>query len=188
MNTKSSLRVTYALAVHDDKETKRVLGVLNEHRTIMGQETKEFEERTAKLFGRKYAVMVNSGSSANLLALELLNLPKESEVITPLLTFSTTIAPLIQKGLVPVFADVEVGKYQINIDQVEKLITKRTKALMIPLLLGNVPDLKRLHHIAKKHSLAFIIDSCDGFAASFHNIPELCYVILFILKFTMSLS
>lgn len=171
MNTNNSLRVTYAAAVHDDKETKRILKVLNEHRTIMGRETQEFEERTAKLFGRKYGVMVNSGSSANLLAIELLNLPQGSEVITPLLTFSTTIAPLIQKGLVPVFGDVEIGKYQINIDHVEKLITKKTKALMIPLLLGNVPNLKRLKSLAKKNHLAFIIDSCDTFAASFNNKP-----------------
>lgn len=171
MNKKSSLRVTYAAAIHDDQETKRVFKVLDEHRTIMGKETKEFEERTAKLFGQKYAVMVNSGSSANLLALELLNLPKGSEVITPLLTFSTTVAPLIQKGLIPVFADVELGKYQINIDQIEKLITKKTKALIVPLLLGNVPDLKRLKNLAKKFNLAFIVDSCDTFAASFDNKP-----------------
>lgn len=168
---KTSLRVTYAAAVHNHKETKRVLRVLDEHRTMMGKETKEFEERTAKLFGQKYAVMVNSGSSANLLALELLNLPKESEIITPLLTFSTTIAPLIQKGLIPVFADVELGKYQINVSQVEKLITKKTKALMIPLLLGNVPDLKYLQNLAKKFNLAFVLDSCDTFAPFFENRP-----------------
>lgn len=171
MNTKDSLRVTYALAVHDDQEAKRVLKVLDEHRTIMGKETREFEGRTAKLFGRKFGVMVNSGSSANLLALEIFDLPKGSEVITPLLTFSTTIAPLIQKGLIPVFADVEPGKYQINVDHVEKLISKKTKALIIPLLLGNVPDLKRLQKLAKQNNLFFIIDSCDTFAASFHKKP-----------------
>lgn len=167
MKAKSTLRVSYATALHDDKETKRILGVLNEHRTIIGKETREFEDRTAKLFGNKFGVMVNSGSSANLLALEILNLPRGSEVITPLLTFSTTIAPLIQKGLIPVFADVEQGRYQINVDHVERLISKKTKALMIPLLLGNVPDLKRLQQIAKQSKLFFIIDSCDTFAATF---------------------
>lgn len=171
MKTKSTLRVSYATALHDDKETERVLKVLNEHRTIMGKETKEFEDRTAKLFGRKFGVMVNSGSSANLLALAILDLPKGSEVITPLLTFSTTIAPLVQKGLIPVFADVEPGKYQINVDHVEKLISKKTKALMIPLLLGNVPDLERLQQLAKQKNLLFIIDSCDTFAASFNKKP-----------------
>src|SRR5258708_28222449 len=94
---KKPLRITYAMAVHDEKETVRVVAVLNEHRTIMGREMKEFEERVAKHFEKKYGVMVNSGSSANLIAVELMNLPKGSEVITPLLTFSTTVAPLVQK-------------------------------------------------------------------------------------------
>lgn len=88
--------------------------------------------------------MLNSGSSANLLAFEILNLPKDSEVITPLLTFSTTISPLIKMGLVSVFTDVEPGTYVVNVEQVEKLITKKTKAIMIPLLLGNVPDMEKL--------------------------------------------
>src|SRR6266516_6952842 len=100
------LRVTYAMAVHDEKETTRVVKVLNEHRTIIGRETKEFEEKVAELFGKKYGIMVNSGSSANLLAVELMNLPRGSEVITPLLTFATTVAPIVQKCLVPVFVDV----------------------------------------------------------------------------------
>ncbi len=172
MQSKNQLRVSYATALHDEKETNRVLNVLKEHRTLLGKETKEFEERTAKLFGRKFSVMVNSGSSANLLALELLNLPKGSEVITPLLTFSTTVAPLIQKGLVPVFTDVELGKYQINIDHIEQLITKKVKALVIPLLLGNLPDLKRLQNIAKKNNLSFILDSCDTFASSYDEKPS----------------
>src|SRR5579864_2993786 len=119
------LRITYAMAVHDDREKERINKVLDEHRTIIGKETNEFEERVAKLFGKKYGVMVNSGSSANLIATELMNLPQGSEVITPLLTFATTVAPLIQKGLTPVFVDVEPGIYQINIDHIEKLITSK---------------------------------------------------------------
>ena len=148
--TSQPLRVTYAMAVHDEKETARVVKVMNEHRTIIGRETKEFEESVAVLFGKKYGIMVNSGSSANLLAVELMNFPAGSEIITPLLTFATTVAPLVQKGLVPVFVDVIPGTYQIDIDQIEKLITKKTKALFIPLLLGNVPDMARLRSIAKK--------------------------------------
>src|SRR3712207_5571947 len=97
--TPQGLRVTYALAVHDDEEEKRVLQVLREHRTNMGKETAEFEEKTAKAFGAKYGVMVNSGSAANLVAVELMDLPAGSEVITPILTFATTVAPLVQKGL-----------------------------------------------------------------------------------------
>ena len=154
MSKNSSLRISYASAVHDDLEKQRVIKVLDEHRTIMGREIKEFEKRVARAFGYKYGIMVNSGSSANLVALELLNLPEGSEAITPLLTFSTTVAPLVQKKLVPVFIDVEEGKYNINVDLVEKAITGKTKLLMIPLLIGNIPDLKRLAEIAKKNAAA----------------------------------
>lgn len=171
----NSLRIPYGLAVHDHRETERVVKVLSEHRTIMGPEVEEFENRVAKLFGKKYGIMVNSGSSANLLAFELLKLPKGSEVITPLLTFSTTVMPIVKCGLVPVFADVLEGTYIINVDEVEKLITKKTKALMIPLLLGNVPDMKRLRKIAKKHNLIFIEDSCDTLAATYHGEPTGSY-------------
>lgn len=165
--TNNNLRVTYAQAVHDEEEEQKILTVLREHRTIIGKETTEFEKRVVKKFGKKYGVMVNSGSSANTIAVELIDLPTGSEVITPLLTFSTTIAPLIQKKLIPVFTDVELGKYTINMSQVEQLITKKTKALMIPLLLGNVPDMEKLAQIARKHNLLFIEDSCDTLGATF---------------------
>ncbi len=165
------MRVPYALSVYDSKEENRVLSVMREHRTNMGVETREFESRVASYFGKKYGIMVNSGSSANLLAVELLDLPKGSEVITPILTFATTVAPLVQKGLVPVFADVEEGKYVINVSQIESLITKKTKALMIPLLLGNVPNLPKIKQIAKKHNLLFVEDSCDTLGATLRGTP-----------------
>lgn len=165
------LRVSYAQAVHDNAETKKVISVLKEHRTIIGKETEEFEKRVSKHFGKKFGIMVNSGSSANLIAVRLLDLPPKSEVITPLLTFSTTIAPLLQNDLVPVFADVEEGKYTINLDEIEKLTSKKTKALMIPLLIGNVPDMKRLKRIADKHNLFIIEDSCDTLGATFDGKP-----------------
>ena len=170
-----ALRVPYALAVHDKDEEKRVLGVLREHRTIIGRETKEFEKSIAKLFGKKFGVLVNSGSSANILAFELLDLAYGSEVITPLLTFSTTVAPIVRRGLVPVFTDVEIGTYVINIDQIEKLITKKTKALMIPLLLGNVPNMTRLSRIARKYNLFLVEDSCDTLGATFEGKPTGTY-------------
>src|SRR6266404_5034736 len=138
-----NLRVPYGLALHGKEEEERVLAVLTEHRTIMGKETAEFEKKIASLFGMAHGIMVNSGSSANLLAVELLDLPEGAEVITPMLTFSTTVAPLLMKKLIPVFVDVEEGTYQLNLDQVEKAISKKTKALMVPLLLGNVQDLPR---------------------------------------------
>src|SRR5262249_12364513 len=102
-----SARVPYGYSVHGGEEIAAVVKVL-EGNTALGANTKEFENKIAQIFGKEYGVMVNSGSSANLLAFELLNLPQGSEVITPLLTFATTVAPIVQKGLVPVFVDVEL--------------------------------------------------------------------------------
>ena len=115
--------------------------------------------------------MVNSGSSANLLAMEMLDCPKNSEVITPILTFATTLSPILKKELTPVFVDVEPETYIVNIDQVEQAITSKTKALMIPSLLGNVPDLRRLRKLADENNLIFIEDSADTLGATFDNIP-----------------
>lgn len=171
----SNLRIPYALSVYDDREIQAVVAVLREHRSNMGIETQNFEKNIARLFGKKYGIMVNSGSSANFLAIELLNLPVGSEIITPLLTFSTTIAPLAQHGLIPVFADVLPGKYIINVNQVESLISSKTKAIMIPLLLGNVPNMKRLKEIAQKHNLLLIEDSCDTLGATFNGSPTGTY-------------
>ena len=164
-------RIPYALAVHDEDEENAVLEVIKNHQTIIGKRVREFENKIASLFGKKFGVMVNSGSSANLLAIEILNLPKNSEVITPVLTFATTIAPIIQKQLIPVFVDVEPETYLINVNDIEKMIGKNTKALMIPSLLGNIPDLKRIRKIADDHNLIFIEDSCDTLGATFENMP-----------------
>ena len=142
-------RVPYGLAVHDSEEEEAVLEVIKNHKTIMGNNVKEFERKISDLFGKELGVMVNSGSSANLLAMELLDCPKNSEVITPILTFATTLSPILKKELTPVFVDVEPETYIVNIDQVEQAITSNTKALMIPSLLGNIPDLRRLRKSAK---------------------------------------
>ena len=162
-------RVPYGLAVHDEEEENAVLDVIKNRQTIMGKRVIEFEKKIASLFSKKFGVMVNSGSSANLLAFELLNLPQKSEIITPILTFATTIAPIIQKQLTPVFVDVEPETYLINVNDIEKMIGKNTKALMIPSLLGNIPDLKQIRKIADEHNLIFIEDSCDTLGSTFEN-------------------
>ena len=164
-------RVPYGLAVHDSEEEEAVLEVIKNHKTIMGNNVKEFERKVSDLFGKELGIMVNSGSSANLLAMEMLDCPKNSEVITPILTFATTLSPILKKELTPVFVDVEPETYIVNIDQVEQAITSKTKALMIPSLLGNVPDLRRLRKIADENNLIFIEDSADTLGATFDNIP-----------------
>lgn len=171
-----STRVSYAQAVYGPEEIAAVLRILeNPSKIAPGESVREFEDKISKLFGKRAGIMTNSGSSANLLALEALKLPPGSEVITPVLTFSTTVAPIIQKGLIPVFVDVELETYLINLDQVEKAITKKTKALMIPSLLGNLPDFKRLQAIAKKHKLYLIEDSCDTLGAMYAGRPTGVY-------------
>ncbi|HVM73371.1 MAG TPA: aminotransferase class I/II-fold pyridoxal phosphate-dependent enzyme [Candidatus Paceibacterota bacterium] len=166
------MRITYALAVYGQEEIDAVVEVLKTPLRIgPGECVKEFERAIAKLFGKPHGVMVNSGSSANLLAVEALELSRGSEVITPVLTFSTTIAPLLQQGLKPVFVDVLPGTYVIDADKIEAAITKKTRALMIPSLLGNIPDLEKIQKIAKKHKLSFIEDSCDTVGATFAGKP-----------------
>ena len=165
------MRVPYGMAVHDVEEENAVLDVIRNHKTILGEKVKKFESEVAKLFGKQLGIMVNSGSSANLLAFEILDIPENSEVITPILTFATTLSPIIKRDLIPVFVDVEPETYVVNIDQIEQSITSKTKALMIPSLLGNVPDLKRLRKIADDNNLIFIEDSADTLGATFDNIP-----------------
>ena len=164
-------RIPYGLAVHDEEEERAVSEVIRNHQTIMGDNVKQFEREIAKKFGKEIGVMVNSGSSANLLTFEVLDLPKDSEVITPVLTFATTLSPIIKKELIPVFVDVEPGTYIVNIDQIEQSITKQTKALMIPSLLGNIPNMKKLRKIADDNDLIFIEDSADTLGATFDGIP-----------------
>ncbi|MBI4454632.1 MAG: aminotransferase class I/II-fold pyridoxal phosphate-dependent enzyme [Acidobacteria bacterium] len=169
-----SLRVPYGLSVHGSEEISAVVKVLRGN-TAVGPKMREFERRIAKLFGKRHGVMVNSGSSANLLALELLSLPTGSEIITPLLTFATTVAPIVQKGLIPVFVDVGLETYVVDPDEVERRITGRTRALMIPSLLGNVPDMRRLRDVARRHKVHFIEDSCDTLGATYESRPTGSY-------------
>ena len=157
------MKIYYGKAVYNNKEINASLSVLkNKSLTLIdGPAVKELEAKISKLFGKKYGLMVNSGSSANLLAFASLNLKKASEVITPTLTFSTTVAPIYQLGLIPHFIDVEKNSFIACIDQIEKAITKKTSAIIIPNLLGNVPNWKKIYLIAKKYKLKLIEDSAD---------------------------
>jgi CDP-4-dehydro-6-deoxyglucose reductase, E1 len=105
-----------------------------------GPRSIEFEEKIAKRFGKKYGVFVNSGSSACLLAIAALGLPKGSKIITPACTFSTTLAPIIQLGYEPIFCDVELTSYVPSVQSILDLITEDVRAIMVPNLIGNKPD------------------------------------------------
>ena len=120
----------------------------------------EFEEKVSKLFGKQYGLFVNSGSSAILLGLCALDLPKDSEVITPACTFSTTIAPIIQSGLKPIFCDVEKGTYVPTVDQICEKLTENTRLILLPNLIGSKPDWKTLRERIPKNVILFE-DSAD---------------------------
>lgn len=167
-NKQKYIRVPYAKSVHGLEEIEAVVKILKTS-TQMGQKVRKFESKIARLFNKKYGIMVNSGSSANYLAVEILKLPSKGEVITPVLTFSTTVAPLIKDNLVPSFVDVSKGTYNINTDLIEDMITKKTVAMMIPNLIGNLPDWDKIKSIAEKHNLKVIEDSADTLGATLRN-------------------
>lgn len=159
------IAVPYGKTVHGEEEIAAVVSVLRTS-TQMGKHVREMEEKVAALFNKKFGIMVNSGSSANYLAVEILQLPAGSEVITPVLTFATTVAPLIKNNLVPVFVDVERDTFNIDANQVEDMVSDKTKALMVPNLLGNLPNWQALREIADRHGLIIIEDSADTLGAT----------------------
>lgn len=140
-----------------------------------GRFNKEFESKFAKYMGVKYALSTNSGSSANLLALSALTshklgdrrLKKGDEVISVAAGFPTTINPIIQQGLIPVFIDCEIGTYNINADLIEEAITQKTKAIFLAHTLGNSYDLDKIMKLAEKYNLWVIEDSCDALGGEY---------------------
>lgn len=160
MSSTSNIRVPYAMTVHSEEEIEAVVQVLRTS-TQMGKHTCEFEAKVAALFAKTHGVGVNSGSSALFLAVEALGLPKGSEIITPALTFATTVGCIVKGGHIPALVDVEPDTYVINVDRIEEMITDKTKAMVIPNLLGNIPDWERIKKIADRHDLRIIEDSAD---------------------------
>ena len=152
------LKVLYAKAVFGKEEKDAVMKSLENSFLSVGTNAEEFEKQVAGIFGKKYAVFVNSGSSANLLVSQLI--PK-GEIVTPALTFATTLTPLLQCGLKPVFIDSGVQTFLPTIEDIEKAITKDTTAVMIPDLLGNRMDSKKLRALCDERNILYIQDSCD---------------------------
>jgi CDP-6-deoxy-D-xylo-4-hexulose-3-dehydrase len=144
---------------YGNEEINAVVDCLNDGWLAgFGPRTIEFERQVSELFGKKYGLFVNSGSSAILLGLLSLGLVPGSEVITPACTFATTLAPIIQAGLKPVFCDVEIGTYVPTPEQIFDKITENTKVILIPNLIGSKPDWKK---IREKTDLILFEDSAD---------------------------
>ena len=163
------MRVYYGKAVYGKEEISATIDVLKNKSIslIDGPSVKELEKKIARVFGKKYGLMVNSGSSANLLALSSFGFKKGSEIITPTLTFSTTVSPIYQIGCIPHFIDVEKFSFLSDLDQIEKAINNKTVAIMLPNLLGNVINWKKVYRIAKKYDIKIIEDSADTIGYSY---------------------
>ena len=161
-----NLRVPYGLSVHGNDEVKAVTNVLKSS-TQMGKNVSIFEKKISKLFEKKYGLMVNSGSSALLLAMETLDFPEGSEIITPVLTFSTTVGYIVRNKWTPVFVDVEEGTYCINESKIKNLITKKTRAVVAPHLMGNIVNWEKISPFLKKRGILIIEDSADTLGATY---------------------
>lgn len=174
-NFKPGDRISYASRVYDEKEMQSLTDAMLDFWLTTGRFSKEFEKNFAEWIGVKYAHLVNSGSSANLIAFSVLTAPelgdrqikKGDEVITVACGFPTTINPIIQYGAVPVFLDVTVPQYNIDVEQLEAAYTEKTKAVMIAHTLGNPFDLKAVKEFCDKHNLWLVEDNCDALGSKY---------------------
>lgn len=160
--------ISYGKNVYSKEEINAVSKTLKKT-TQMGKSVDIFENKISKLFSKKYGLMVNSGSSALILALKAMNFKKDSEIITPCLNFGTALSSIMLNNLKPILIDCEVDTLQIDINKIEQKISKKTKALLIPNLIGNIPDWKKIRRIANKHKLMVIEDSADTLGAKINN-------------------
>ncbi len=163
------MKISYGKNVYDKEEIAAVVKQLNKS-TQMGRSVSQFEKKIAKHFSKKYGLMVNSGSSALTLAMNVLNLKKKDEVITPALNFGTAISSIVLAGAKPVFVDVNKETLQIDVKKIKAKISKKTKVLLIPNLIGNIPDWKQIKKIARQNKLKIIEDSADTLGAKINNI------------------
>jgi len=156
-------KVFYAEANYSDEEIESVLDVLKNNRLALmcGKNVKKLEDKVAKIFNKEFGLMTNSGSSANLIGVQSLNLEKGTKVITPALTFSTTVSPLVQSGLIPLFIDVEKETMQMNTSLLKEISLEGVSAICVPNLIGNVANWEEIYQFAKENNLKTIEDSAD---------------------------
>ena len=168
-------RISYASRVYDSAEMTNLVDSALEFWLTSGRYTDEFEKKLAEYLGVKFCSLVNSGSSANLNAFMALTSPllkerqikRGDEVITVAAGFPTTVTPIIQYGAVPVFVDVTIGQYNIDVTKLEEAVSDKTKAVMIAHTLGNPFDLKSVKAFCDKHGLWLVEDNCDALGSKY---------------------
>ena len=176
-------KISYAKRVYDHQEMINLVDSSLEFWLTSGKYTKEFENKFANFLKVKYCSLVNSGSSANLLAFMALTSPllkeraikKGDEVITVACAFPTTVSPIIQYGAIPVFVDITIPQYNIDVNMLEKALSKKTKAVMIAHTLGNPFDLEKVKEFCDKHNLWLIEDNCDALGSKYKINGEVKY-------------
>ncbi len=169
--------IPYAGRVYDEKEMISLVDSALDFWLTAGRYAKQFETEFAEFLGAKYCLLTNSGSSANLLAISALTSPKlgekrlkpGDEVITVAAAFPTTVNPIIQNNLVPVFLDVDVGTYNIQADKIEEALSEKTKAIFLAHTLGNPFNLDKVLEICDEHSLWLIEDNCDALGSKYNG-------------------
>nr|ABH03008.1 RfbH [Spirochaeta aurantia] len=169
--------VRYAGRVFDEKEIQSLVDSSLDFWLTEGRYAQEFQAQFAEFVGTEFAILTNSGSSANLLAFtaltsELLGdrrLKPGDEVISVAAGFPTTVNPILQNNMVPVFCDVDIGTYNINIEQLKKAIGPKTRAIFLAHTLGNPYDLDAIVELVKKHNLWLIEDCCDALGSTYHG-------------------
>ena len=168
-------RISYASRVYNEKEMCALTDAMLDFWLTTGRFAEQFEKEFAQWIGVKYAHLVNSGSSANLIAFSVLTAPelgerqikRGDEVITVACAFPTTVSPILQYGAVPVFVDVTVPQYNIDVTKLEKALSLKTKAVMLAHTLGNPFDLKTVKAFCEKHNLWLIEDNCDALGSQY---------------------
>ncbi len=168
-------KISYASRVYDSEEMMNLVDSALEFWLTSGRYTKKFEEEFAKYLGVRYCSLVNSGSSANLLAFMALTSPvlgekrikRGDEIITVAAGFPTTVAPIIQYGAIPVFVDVTIPQYNIDVSMMEKALSDKTKAVMIAHTLGNPFDLSKIKEFCDKNNLWLVEDNCDALGSKY---------------------
>ncbi|MDO4325978.1 MAG: lipopolysaccharide biosynthesis protein RfbH [bacterium] len=168
-------RIPYASRVYDKNEMVNLVDSSLEFWLTSGRYTEEFEKKLANYLGVRFCALVNSGSSANLVAFMTLTSPllgerrikRGDEVITVAAGFPTTVTPMIQYGAVPVFVDVTIPQYNIDVEMLEKAYSEKTKAVMIAHTLGNPFDLQAVKDFCRKHNLWLVEDNCDALGSEY---------------------
>jgi CDP-6-deoxy-D-xylo-4-hexulose-3-dehydrase len=167
--------ISYGGRVYDEKELLYLIDASLEFWLTAGRYAREFEERMAGYLGVRHCILTNSGSSANLLAVSALTSPKleasrlkpGDEVITVAAGFPTTVTPILQNGLVPVFVDVTLPTYNVDVEMLEEARSRKTRAVMLAHTLGNPFDVDRVLRFCRKHDLWLIEDNCDALGSTY---------------------